>query len=112
MSGLINPPFVEVAYYSDERKYIIVYTLNSFVAVLNLLKLKFITTAFEYYSSWTDLRSKRITQNFGVTNKISFGIKSSLQTKPVITVAITFCASLFVMGYIIRIFERYSFSQR
>ena len=89
----------------ENGKYVI-YTMNGFISIFSLLKLKVFFDSIEYFSYYTSMRGQRIADMFGGFKIFNFGLKSMLRAHSIASTIVLFFSSMIIYGYILRIFEK------
>jgi hypothetical protein len=85
------------------------YSFNDLCTFFGLTRFYLTLRLFEYYSHWTNERSKRVCHIIGVKADPVFALKAYLKSQPYIVLSIGLSLSLIFLGLALRIAERYFF---
>jgi hypothetical protein len=110
---MIHPiPYFDISFHinsinvRDKSIYVSVdYTLGDFLLAFMFLRIILLVRSVFNYTMFTDLYAKRLCESYGFTANVRFTFKCFVVRNPGITVACTLTTSVFVLAYILRIFE-------
>ena len=81
------------------------YFVSDFILVFMFFRFFFLVRSVINYSIYTDAYSKKICLQYGFTSAYRFASKSHLAMSPATTVFTVFAFIVFILAYIVRIFE-------
>lgn len=81
------------------------YFVSDFILAFMFLRFIFMIRAVINYSIYTDAYSKKLCLSYGFTSNVRFAIKCHLSMSPTLTVFTLFGFVVFVIAYVLRIFE-------
>ena len=84
---------------------VIEYQLFDIILAIMFMRLIFLTRAIENNHIYTDPVSRKVCNNYGFSTGIRFSFKCHFQIEPEKTVISLFAATVFVLAYVLRIFE-------
>ncbi len=84
----------------------VTYSINDITTFFGLARFYLTLRLFEYYSHWTNDRSKRVCNIIGVRADVTFAMKAYLKSSPYIVLSIALILSLIFLGLALRIAER------
>lgn len=84
----------------------IVYCMSDLMLVVMFFRLFFLYRTIINFSEYTDAFSLKVCKQYGFNSGAFFAIKVKLITNPGVLVFVDFMAQVFVLSYVMRIFER------
>ena len=83
----------------------VVYLLSEFLIAIMWFRLFFLIRSIFNYSIYTDAYSKKLCKSYGFTAGARFTLKCQIMVNPEWTVFVLFTSTIFILAYVLRIFE-------
>lgn len=101
------PPYVDTVFHGRQLKGSFVYSLDSLIFVASLSKAYIFLKVWIQYSMWTSDYAQKVCKKYKVQADIMFALKSELKYRPVLFLSMVALVTIFILGFAIRIFEKY-----
>jgi hypothetical protein len=109
----IHPlPFLDITFsvksinLNNKQEYVDVqYRLSDFLLTFMFLRIALLIRTIFNYTMFTDLYAKRLCESYGFTANIRFTFKCFIIRNPGWTVLWTLASTVFILAYILRIYE-------
>jgi hypothetical protein len=86
-------------------KVTVYFLLSDFLLIIMFARIYFVIRAVFNFSRFTDVYAKKLCKSYGFTANVRFTFKSMLITDPGLTCLTSLASSVFVLAYMMRVFE-------
>ena len=90
---------------SKKEKTEVFYLLSDFLLAFMFLRVLFLFRSMINFSVFLDMYSKKVCAAIGFNANTRFAFKCFIKAKPGLTVLIIFTTSVFILAYILRLFQ-------
>ena len=106
LNALHVPPLTIWTFYMTVLERRVLYSVDTFIAIISLPKLYILLRVFQNYTSWTNYRAIRICQINGFTPDTFFAIKCINKSNATFFLLFIFAFSVVFFGFAVQNFER------
>ena len=103
---IISPPGLDITYEFEQLDGTIVYSLDTMIVLVYLLRFYFVLKLFKQYSGWTDQAAVNIGYRWNVNVNEIWALKCSVKTEATKILVFLLIFSIFVFGLALRTTEQ------